>query len=124
AAAAARVRTIIDAIDGVAAVAPPVLDAAGATALLAVIPEHGPAHAETGDVLATIRDEAGNALPGAARVMVTGQTALDIDSSAKLRAALLPYLALVGGLEFVLLILVFRSVLVPLVAAAGFLLSV
>ncbi|WP_228792755.1 MMPL family transporter [Nocardia cyriacigeorgica] len=124
AAAAARVRTIIDAIDGVAAVAPPVLDAAGATALLAVIPEHGPAHAETGDVLATIRDEAGNALPGAAQVMVTGQTALDIDSSAKLRAALLPYLALVGGLAFVLLILVFRSVLVPLVAAAGFLLSV
>lgn len=124
AAAAARVRTIIDGIDGVAAVAPPVLDAAGATALLAVIPEHGPAHAETGDVLATIRDEAGNALPGAAQVMVTGQTALDIDSSAKLRAALLPYLALVGGLAFVLLILVFRSVLVPLVAAAGFLLSV
>jgi putative drug exporter of the RND superfamily len=41
-----------------------------------------------------------------------------------LRAALLPYLALVGGLAFVLLILVFRSLLVPLVAAAGFLLSV
>ncbi|TLF97839.1 MMPL family transporter [Nocardia cyriacigeorgica] len=123
--AAARVRTIIDGIDGVAAVAPPVFDATGTTALLAVIPEHGPADPATADTLAAIRAETGDAaLPGAARVMVTGQTALDIDSSAKLRAALLPYLALVGGLAFVLLILVFRSVLVPLVAAAGFLLSV
>ncbi|MBF6454113.1 MMPL family transporter [Nocardia cyriacigeorgica] len=124
-AAAARVRTIISGIDGVAAVAPPVFDATGATALLAVVPGHGPADPATTRALEAIRDEAGSAaLPGDARVMVTGQTALDIDSSAKLRAALLPYLALVGGLAFVLLILVFRSVLVPLVAAAGFLLSV
>ncbi|MBF6087962.1 MMPL family transporter [Nocardia cyriacigeorgica] len=124
-AAAARARTIIDGLDGVAAIAPPVFDATGATALLSVIPEHGPADPATAEVLEAIRTETGRAeLPGAARVMVTGQTALDIDSSAKLRAALLPYLALVGGLAFVLLILVFRSLLVPLVAAAGFLLSV
>ncbi|MFE3443240.1 MMPL family transporter [Nocardia sp. NPDC059180] len=125
AAAAARVRTLIDGIDGVAAVAPPIFDTSGGTALLAVVPEHGPTEAGTEDVLDAIRTEAGGAaLPEDARVMVTGQTAIDIDSSAKLRAALLPYLALVGGLAFLLLILVFRSVLVPLVAAAGFLLSV
>ncbi|WP_280468107.1 MMPL family transporter [Nocardia cyriacigeorgica] len=125
AAAATRVRTIIDGIDGVVAVAPPLFDASGGTALFAVVPEHGPADAATEDLLDAIRTEtSGTALPDDARVMVTGQTAIDIDSSAKLLAALLPYLALVGGLAFVLLILVFRSVLVPLVAAAGFLLSV
>jgi RND superfamily putative drug exporter len=56
--------------------------------------------------------------------MVTGTTALNIDISAKLGDALVPYLAVVVGLALVLLLLVFRSVLVPLKAAAGFLLSV
>ena len=44
--------------------------------------------------------------------------------SDKLGDALLPYLAIVVGLAFVLLMLVFRSLLVPLKAAAGFLLSI
>lgn len=37
---------------------------------------------------------------------------------------MVPYLGLVVGLAFVLLVLVFRSILVPLKAALGFLLSV
>ncbi|MFE0512158.1 MMPL family transporter, partial [Streptomyces sp. NPDC058964] len=59
-----------------------------------------------------------------AQVLVTGTTAMNIDTSQKLNHALIPYLALVVGLAFLLLILVFRSVLVPLKAALGFLLSV
>jgi RND superfamily putative drug exporter len=57
-------------------------------------------------------------------VAVTGQTAVNIDVSDKLSAALLPYLLLVVGLAFVLLTLVFRSILVPLKATLGFLLTV
>lgn len=45
------------------------------------------------------------------------------DVSSKLTNALLPYLVVVVGLAFVLLALVFRSLLVPLKATAGFLLS-
>lgn len=41
-----------------------------------------------------------------------------------MNSALMPYLALVVGLAFILLMIVFRSVLVPLKAALGFLLSV
>ena len=59
-----------------------------------------------------------------ADVLVTGTTAMNIDVSQKLNDALLPYLALVVGLAFLLLMVVFRSVLVPLKAALGFLLSV
>src|SRR6185437_15174431 len=55
---------------------------------------------------------------------VTGQTALDIDSAAKVQGALIPYLGVVVGLAVLLLMVVFRSVVVPLKAAAGFLLSV
>ncbi len=49
---------------------------------------------------------------------------MNIDFSQKMNDALLPYLALVVGLAFLLLMVVFRSVLVPLKAALGFLLSV
>ncbi|CAM5667239.1 Membrane transport protein OS=Streptomyces glaucescens OX=1907 GN=SGLAU_14445 PE=4 SV=1 [Streptomyces glaucescens] len=66
------------------------------------------------------------ALAGAndAHVLVAGSTAMNVDVSRKLSDALLPYLGLVVGLAFLLLIAVFRSLLVPLKAALGFLLSV
>lgn len=55
---------------------------------------------------------------------VTGLTAIAADVSDRLGAALPIYLAVVIGLAFVLLVLVFRSILVPLTATLGFLLSV
>ncbi|WP_032761417.1 MMPL family transporter, partial [Streptomyces alboviridis] len=55
---------------------------------------------------------------------VTGTTALNIDISDKVQSALVPYLLVVVGLAVILLLVVFRSLLVPLKAAAGFLLSV
>ena len=55
---------------------------------------------------------------------VTGQTAVGIDVSEKLSDAMPEYLLLVVGLSVLLLMLVFRSILVPLKAAAGFLLTV
>ena len=61
---------------------------------------------------------------GGAEVAVTGATAVNIDFSDKLGDALLPYLSLVVGLAFLLLMLVFRSLLVPLKATLGFLLTV
>ena len=55
---------------------------------------------------------------------VTGTTALNIDTADTLAAALPKYIAVVLGLALLLLMVVFRSVLVPLKAAAGFLLSI
>ena len=49
---------------------------------------------------------------------------MNIDMSAKIQGALVPYLAIVVGLAVLLLLVVFRSILVPLKAALGFLLSV
>ncbi|UMG91604.1 MMPL family transporter [Nocardioides sp. TF02-7] len=59
-----------------------------------------------------------------AAVLVTGRTALNIDISEAMSDALLPYLTVVIGLAVLLLLVVFRSVLVPVTAALGFLLSV
>jgi len=119
-ATAERVAQVIGGIDDVAAVAPPVVNRAGDTAILAVIPASGPGDAATKDLVQTIR---GRHVAGAA-IAVTGLTAVNIDISAKLGSALVPYLAVVVGLAFVLLMLVFRSLLVPIKATLGFLLSV
>ena len=55
---------------------------------------------------------------------VTGFTAVGIDISDRLGAALVPFGILVVGLSLVLLTMVFRSVAVPIKATVGFLLSV
>ncbi|WP_067471736.1 MMPL family transporter [Actinomadura hibisca] len=109
----------------VAAVTPPAPNPAGDTALLTVVPKSGPSDKATEDLVAEIRDH-GKGLAGStgAHAMVTGSTAMNIDVSAKLGDALLPYLLVVVGLALILLMLVFRSVLVPLKATLGFLLTV
>ncbi|MFF3273253.1 MMPL family transporter [Streptomyces chrestomyceticus] len=124
-AAAARVAGTVAELDGVAAVTPPTFNQAGDTALLNVVPKSKPSSTETEDLVHEIRGKAGDAARDAdAQALVTGTTAMNIDVSEKLNDALLPYLALVVGLAFLLLTVVFRSVLVPLKAALGFLLSV
>src|SRR5690606_5083991 len=55
---------------------------------------------------------------------VTGFTAVGIDISDRLGAALLPFGVFVVGLSFVLLMIVFRSIWVPLKATVGYLLSI
>ncbi|MGW9247048.1 MMPL family transporter [Streptomyces badius] len=123
-AAAARVSEEIESI-GVVAVAPAQFNKAGDTATIVVIPKDRPSSHATEEVVHDIRD-AGRTIKAdtGAEVLVTGATAMNIDFSQKMNDALVPYLALVVGLAFLLLMLVFRSILVPLKAALGFLLSV
>ncbi|WP_320778399.1 MMPL family transporter [Streptomyces sp. CRN 30] len=122
------VTTVSDEIKGledVAAVNPATFNEAGDTAMITVIPGSKPSSVATEDLVHAIRDTGADIRTDTdAEVLVTGSTAMNIDVSEKLNDALLPYLALVVGLAFLLLILVFRSILVPLKAALGFLLSV
>jgi putative drug exporter of the RND superfamily len=120
--AADQVAGQIRGLDDVATVTEPTLNQAGDTAILTVIPESGPSDTATEDLVRAIRDQDG-ATPGT-DIAVTGLTAINIDISAKLGAALIPYLAVVVGLAFILLMLVFRSLLVPIKATLGFLLSI
>ncbi|WP_327357277.1 MMPL family transporter [Streptomyces sp. NBC_01304] len=124
-AAAEAVGKKIDDQSEVAAVSPAVFNKAGDTATITVMPKTAPADPATETLVHDLRDLSGDikAETGAA-MLVTGTTALNIDFSQTLNDALLPYLALIVGLAFILLMLVFRSVLVPLKAALGFLLSV
>ncbi|MEV0258710.1 MMPL family transporter [Streptomyces sp. NPDC050732] len=124
-AAAGEIRKTISQLDDVLNVAPPMLNKAGDTAIISVVPSSKPSGIETEDLVHSIRDTGAQITSDSgAEIMVTGTTAMNIDVSQKLNDALLPYLALVVGLAFLLLIVVFRSILVPLKAALGFLLSV
>jgi RND superfamily putative drug exporter len=123
-AAAAAVRTELAALPGVVSVAAPVGNPAHDTFLLSVIGTSSPASDATKALVGRIRTDA----PALEKqtgttIAVTGQTAVQVDVSDRLTAALPVYLLVVVGLALVLLTVVFRSVLVPLKAAAGFLLT-
>lgn len=93
----------------------------GSLVLYTVTPDTGPTDLSTGDLVRNLR---GATLDKVDTVGVTGLTALNIDLSEALAAAIPLYLGLVALLSLVILLLVFRSVVVPLAATGGFLLSI
>ncbi|MEU5339423.1 MMPL family transporter [Streptomyces sp. NPDC020766] len=112
-------------VDGVASVGDPVLSRTKDTAILTAVPRTAPTSGETKDLVQAIRGAvSGVEADTGAAVHVTGTTALNIDISEAMSDALVPYLSVVIGLAVLLLMVVFRSVLVPVKAALGFLLSV
>ncbi|MEU4217197.1 MMPL family transporter [Actinoplanes sp. NPDC026623] len=122
AAAVQQVTQVLQGTPDLLAVTPPNLSGDKLTALLAVIPKTGPLDAATEELVHEVRERVAGV--SGADVALTGQTAVGIDVSEKLSDAMPVYLLLVVGLSVLLLMLVFRSVLVPLKAALGFLLTV
>lgn len=94
-------------------------------AQIMVTPETSPTEAATINVAHALRS-ATKEIEGTTgtEIGLTGLTAVQLDITERLRDAMAPYLSIVVGLAIVLLLVVFRSLLVPLVAGLGFLLSV
>ncbi|MGW6424145.1 MMPL family transporter [Nocardia sp. NPDC055053] len=93
-------------------------------AMLNGVPKSGPNNQATKDLVAEARGaEAELKAQYGMEYGITGTTAIYADVDHVLLSKIVPYLAIVAGAAFVLLILVFRSILVPLTAALGFLLS-
>ena len=112
-------------VPGVAEVALATPNETADTGIVQIVPETAPDDPRTADLVRELRaqedrlfDEFG------VRLLVTGYTAVTIDISDQLGAALLPFGLFVVGLSLVLLMIVFRSIWVPLTAAGGYLLSV
>lgn len=111
-------------LDDVASVVPSPIDVDSGMALLQVVPESGPSDEATETLVDDIRGLSGNLeSAGDPTIGVAGTTAANIDVSQVLSDALPVYLAVVVAISMVLLILVFRSILVPVIASLGFLLS-
>lgn len=91
-------------------------------AMFQVVPEDGPNDQSTEQLVHQLRDTTVG--PDNGELKVAGLTSGFVDISETLADALPIYLGLVVGLSFLIMILVFRSILVPLIATGGFLLSV
>jgi putative drug exporter of the RND superfamily len=120
--------TLVDqlsSVPGVNAVLPAAVNTDKTKILFQVVPTTGPAAKATETLVKDLR-ALNPKLDGKAHVTygVTGLVATNIDISKKLSDALPLYLGTVLILSLLVLVLVFRSILVPLIASAGFLLSV
>ena len=115
-----RVTTALANQPGVASVDAPVTNRAGDLAIVTVTPTTSPQDARTSDLLQQLRaDTIPAAVAGSdVHVSVTGSTALTVDVSSRLQQRMAWFLGAVIGLSFLVLMVVFRSVLVPLKAAA------
>jgi uncharacterized membrane protein YdfJ with MMPL/SSD domain len=90
-----------------------------------VIPTTSPNSDETKDLVTALRGEADRIREETGlNAYVTGTTALNIDTSDSLSSAMPRYIIVVVGLALILLTAVFRSILVPIKAAVGFLLTI
>ena len=92
----------------------PVQNKTGDITIVSVTPKSGPSSEETKDLVSLIRDKADDVrTETGVDVLVTGQTAINIDTADRLSAKLPTYILVVVGLALLLLMLVFRSILVP-----------
>ncbi|MGZ7496240.1 MMPL family transporter [Corynebacterium sp. ZY180755] len=95
------------------------------TAQVLITPEGGATDEITSETLVSLRDlNASFTESTGGEIGVTGMTPIFDDVSDRLSDVLLPYIAIVLVLAFLVLMLVFRSIWVPLIAALGFALSV
>jgi uncharacterized membrane protein YdfJ with MMPL/SSD domain len=109
----------------IAAISKPLVNPAADVDLIQVIPKTGPDDPATTNLINGIRTVvAKGQREYGLDTYVTGQTALNVDTSAKLSSALPAYLAIIIVLCLLLLILVFHSLLVPIAAVVGYVISI
>jgi RND superfamily putative drug exporter len=121
----ADLKAEIEKVPGVKEVALATPNETADTGLIQIVPETAPDDPATADLVRALRDLAPELKDTyGVDLLVTGFTAVGIDISDQLGAALLPFGIFVVGLSLILLMIVFRSIWVPLTAALGYLLSV
>jgi RND superfamily putative drug exporter len=97
----------------------------GTSGIIQIIPTSAPYDPATANLITYLRtNEAAAAGNPEVKLAITGATPLQLDISKKLADALPVYLFVVVGLSLVLLLVAFRSILIPITATLGFLLSV
>ncbi|SEN85146.1 MMPL family transporter [Paenibacillus sp. OK076] len=94
-------------------------------AIFSLIPETGPNDKITKDLVTELRSaESSVAKMNDVKIGVTGLTAVNIDMSSKLAQLFPIYVGIIILLSLIILLLVFRSIIVPIKATIGFLLSI
>ena len=124
-AVATHVANMIRQDSDVATATPPTFNQAQSVAIVSVVPKTGPDDDATTNLVQRLRAAPEHLVTQAGGVAyVTGMTAAAIDISAKLSAALPLFIGIIVVLAMLLLLIAFRSIVVPVKAVAGFLLSI
>ncbi|NIK70819.1 MMPL family transporter [Paenibacillus sp. BK720] len=111
--------------DDVAVVTPMGINKTGDIGIISVIPKSGPTDDETKKLVKELRDKDSSiSRSNKVTLGVTGFTAINIDMSAKLAEVFPIYIGIILILSLIILLLVFRSIIVPVKATTGFLLSI
>jgi len=109
----------------VALVTPMGVNQTGDMAIISLIPTTGPTDTETRDLVNELRaSDSSMAQTYNVKIGVTGFTAINIDMSSRLAEVFPLYVGIIVILSIIILLLVFRSIIVPVKATVGFLLSV
>jgi membrane protein YdfJ len=120
----AKVEKELSELPNVSSVSPPSPNQSGEFAMVTVLPKTGPNDSKTKDLVTNIREKAESINKDEkVKLMVTGATAINIDISDKLSEALPQFAALIVIFALLLLLVVFRSILVPIKAVLGFLMT-
>jgi RND superfamily putative drug exporter len=111
---------------GVHKVSEPLVNSGGTAAVLTVTPKTAPSDEATADLVERLRDDT---IPAATRgkdftASVGGTTAGYVDLAAEISGRLILTIAVVVGLSFLLLVLAFRSLVIPLTAGLMNLISI
>ena len=94
-------------------------------AIISLIPETGPTDTETKNLVQELRaSDSSMAQANDVSIGVTGFTAINIDMSSRLAEVFPLYVGIIVILSLIILLLVFRSIIVPVKATVGFLLSI
>jgi putative drug exporter of the RND superfamily len=125
-AALGRVATALRETPGLASVSPPQVSPGGRTVVYQAFPRSAPQARATTDLVKNLRDDV---LPpvahrSGATIVVGGPTASSVDFTHVLSNKLPLFIAVVVGLAALLLLIVFRSLVIPLQAAVMNLLSI
>jgi RND superfamily putative drug exporter len=126
ASALARLSAAIGRTPGVASVARPQLNAAGETAAITVYPTTSPESSQTYNLVTRLRDQVIPPIERAsgANVYVGGFTATQVDETHLISSRLPVFIAVVIAVSALLLLLVFRSLVIPIQAAIMNLLTI
>lgn len=116
-----RVRGSLAAVEGVASVAPPQVNPAGNAAVFVIVPENPPQAQETRALVHRLREQgapaAAAAFGGGMSIYFSGITAISEDITSQMTDRLPIFFGVVIGVSILLLMMAFRSIVVPLKAA-------
>jgi putative drug exporter of the RND superfamily len=119
-------RTDMQKTGGVSTVSEPLVNSQGTAAVLTVTPTTAPSDEATEQLVRRLRDDTIPKATAGAKMTadVGGTTAGYVDLADEISGRLIPTIALVVALSFVLLLLAFRSVVIPLTAGLMNLVSI